>query len=106
MHSRNDRDEFVPFAPEQQISTGVSWQFLPLWYLHLVGDYQGRQYYTGNRKDTLEPYFDVGAKVTYQPKDFLTLYILIDNVLNDNYEIVHGYSNQSRSALAGIMVRF
>ena len=104
--SWDDNYEFIPYIARQKISTGLTYKFTPKAKLDFVGEYFGRRYYTGNTKSTLRGYFIVSSKLTYTLKDFLTFYVLVDNLLNDHYEIVKGYPNQSRSAFSGIMVRF
>ncbi len=104
--SEDDRFEFIPYIARQKISTGLTYKFTPKAKIDFIGEYFGRRYYLPSTKSTLRGYFMVNSKFTYQLKDFLTFYVLVDNLLNDHYEIVKGYPNQSRSAFSGVMVRF
>ncbi|MCP4650731.1 MAG: TonB-dependent receptor [PVC group bacterium] len=98
--------EFVPFEPKQRLSMGVTGKINSRAKLDIVGDYFGRRFFQGNSKESFSGYFLLGSKYTYELKDYLTLFVLVDNLLNDHYEIVKGYPNQSRSAMAGIRVKF
>jgi hypothetical protein len=106
IRSKDSNYEFVPYEPKQKFSLGVTYQMHPKAKLDIVGDYLGRRYFEGNAKASSSGYFAVGSKFTYTPKDYLTFFALVDNLLNDHYEIVKGYPNQSRSLLSGVTVRF
>ncbi|MBU4305147.1 MAG: TonB-dependent receptor [Candidatus Omnitrophica bacterium] len=106
IRSKDSNYEFVPFEPKQRISLGMTYKFTDRWKLDMVGDYFGRRYFEGNSKESSSAYFLLGSKLTYEVKDYLTFFVLVDNVLNDHYDIVRKYPNQSTSAVSGFMIRF
>ncbi|MBU1086046.1 MAG: TonB-dependent receptor [Candidatus Omnitrophica bacterium] len=106
IRSKDSDYEFVPFEPKQKISVGLTYQMTEKTKIDFVGDYFGRRYYSGNAKESSSAYFLLGSKLTYNRKDSLTFFALIDNLLNDHYEIVRGYPSQSRSILSGVTLRF
>jgi len=106
IQSEDVRYEFVPYEPKQKISLGITYRFTPRVKMYVAGDYFGRRYYTGDSRESSAGYFQLGSKLTYEAKDYLTFFVLIDNLLNDHYEIVKGYPNQGRNALSGVMIRF
>lgn len=106
MRSKDSNYEFVPFEPKQRLSAGLTYKPNKKLKIDMVGDYFGRQLYSGNSKETLKGYFLLGSKLNYEFKDYLTLFILVDNLLNDHYDIIKGYPSQGRSALAGATVKF
>jgi len=104
--SEDARFEFIPYGPKYQISAGLAYKFNQRGKIDFIGDYFGRRYFKPNSKESSAPYFMLSSKLTYEPKDYLTFFILIDNLLNDHYEIAKGYPNQSRNILSGITVKF
>jgi len=106
IRSKDTNYEFVPFEPKQKISVGFTYKMDKKFKLDIVGDYFGRRYYQGNSKQSFSGYFLLNSKLTYELKDYLTLFVLVDNLLNDHYEIVKGYPNRSRNTLGGITVKF
>lgn len=106
IRSKDSDYEFVPFEPKQKISVGLAYQMNENAKIDFVGDYFGRRYYSGSSKQSSSAYFILGSKLTYNLKDYLTFFVLVDNLLNDHYDIVRGYPNQSRSILSGVTVRF
>jgi Outer membrane cobalamin receptor protein len=106
IQSEDTRYEFVPYEPKQKISMGITYRFAPNLKMSIAGDYFGRRYYQGDSRESSSGYFLLGSKLAYEAKDYLTFFVLIDNLLNDHYEIVKGYPNQGRNALSGIMIRF
>jgi len=106
IRSKDANYEFVPFEPKQKISVGLTYKMDKKFKLDIVGDYFGRRYYQGDSKQSFSGYFLLNSKLTYELKDYLTLFVLVDNLLNDHYEIVKGYPNRSRNTLGGITVKF
>ncbi|MBU1045411.1 MAG: hypothetical protein KJ915_13575 [Candidatus Omnitrophica bacterium] len=106
IRSKDSDYEFIPFEPKQKISVGLTYQMTEKTKIDFVGDYLGRRYYSGNSKESSSGNFLLGSKLTYNLKDSLTFFALVDNLLNDHYEIVRGYPSQSRSILSGITLRF
>ena len=107
IQSKDINYEFIPLEPEQRISVGLMFKlFNGRGKLNVIGDYFGRRYLRGDSKESFNGYFLMDSKLTYELKDYLTLYMLVDNLLNDHYELVKGYPSQSRSVMAGIMVSF
>lgn len=106
IRSKDSAFEFIPYEPKQRISLGINYIFAEKFKINLVGDYFGRRFYSGNSKQSSSGYFLLSSKLTFEAKDYLTFFVLIDNLLNDHYEIVKGYPNQSRSILSGVMVKF
>ncbi|MFH2138951.1 MAG: hypothetical protein ABII88_10670 [Candidatus Omnitrophota bacterium] len=104
--SKDPDYEFVPFEPKQRIAVGLTYKIDERFKMDITGDYFGRRFFQGNSKESFSAYFLLASKLTYQLKDYLTLFVLVDNLLNDHYEIVKGYPSQSRSALAGASVKF
>ncbi|MFH2145557.1 MAG: TonB-dependent receptor [Candidatus Omnitrophota bacterium] len=103
--SKDDNYEFIPFIPKQEVSLGFSYKIDKVKF-DIVGDYFGRRYQEVNSKETFNAYFLMHSKLNYEVKDYLTIFILVDNLLNDHYEIVKGYPNQSRNTMAGIKLKF
>ena len=106
IRSKDSSYEFIPYEPRQKISVGMTYQIDPKAKLDIVGDYWGRQYFDGNSKTSSSAYFLLGSKFTYRFKDCLTFFAIVDNLLNDHYEVVKGYPSQSRSLLSGMTLRF
>ncbi|MBI4845555.1 MAG: TonB-dependent receptor [Candidatus Omnitrophica bacterium] len=106
IRSKDANYEFVPYEPKQKISLGLAYKITDNCKLDVTGDYSGRRFYERNSKDSSTGYFLLGSKITYEAKDYLTFFVLIDNVLNDHYEIVKKYPNQSRSTLGGVLIKF
>ncbi len=106
IRSKDSSYEFVPFEPKQKISVGLTYQMTEKAKIDFVGDYLGRRYYAGSSKESSSAYFLIGSKLMYRLKDSLTFFALVDNLLNDHYEIVRGYPSQSRSVLSGVTIRF
>ena len=107
VQSKDANYEFIPYEPKQRISVGLTYKlFDQKGKFNIIGDYFGRRYLNGNSKESFSGYFLMSSKLTYELKDYLTLYVLVDNLLNDHYEVVKGYPNQSRSAMVGVMVNF
>ncbi len=106
VRSKDVNYEFVPYEPKQRLSVGLTYKMDEKFKLDIVGDYFGRRFYQGNSKESFSGYFLLGGKLTYAVKDYLTLFVLVDNLLNDHYEIVKGYPSQSRSAVTGIKLKF
>ncbi|MFH1460278.1 MAG: hypothetical protein ABIG64_07940 [Candidatus Omnitrophota bacterium] len=104
--SKDSAYEFVPLIPKQKISVGLTYKNENNFKIDFFGDYFSRRYYQGNSRESSSGYFLLSSKATYEPKDYLTIFVLIDNLLNDHYEIVEGYPNQSRSVMSGVMIKF
>ncbi|RKY36648.1 MAG: hypothetical protein DRP78_03135, partial [Candidatus Omnitrophota bacterium] len=91
IRSKDPDYEFVPFKPKQHFSSGFKCRIAEKFNIDIVGDYFGRRFYQGNLKETLGCYLLWKAKFSYDFKDNLQTFVLIDNLFNDYYEVVKGY---------------
>ncbi|BBP46093.1 TonB-dependent vitamin B12 receptor [Thiosulfatimonas sediminis] len=88
--------------PRDQVGVDLNWFINSRWDLNLNAQYIGARS-EGNATD----YYTVANSViNYQATPQLQLYLKIDNVFNQYYQVVNGYAAAERSGYFGINLRF
>ena len=74
--------------------------------MDITGEYVGEQFSDKIIKDTIPDYFLMNSRLSYEIKDYLTLFVIIDNLLNEDYELREGYPALGRNVMGGAKIEF
>ncbi len=108
----------LPYSPEITVSSGVSWQFLPKWTIHLDGQYVDDMYVTSRARvsgaeDTapVDSYFLVNGKLSRAfelagEEVSGSVFIAGENLTDTDYEYLPGYPMAGINGTAGISLAF
>jgi len=110
-YSYLDLTKAVIAAPRQQLNISANYSY-KIWNLNISSQYIEKLYTFIPAKPTdpaevIQPdYFLLNARLTAYPLKQLDVFVAANNLLNQQYEINHGYSMPGINFNAGLNVRF
>ena len=93
----------LEFAPRHDVTTKVVWR--PIERVTLTGTAT----YLGEVRDSgedLSPFFVLNAVAAYEVVEDISLYVRVDNILDENYQRVDGFGTSDLAAYAGFRAQF
>ncbi len=110
--------EDLPYTPEWTVSTGMNWRFLDRWTINLDAEYvesmtvleQARRAGALNTAK-VDSYFLLNARLSYRfplpyGKADGTVYVAVENILNEDYEYLPGYPMPGTNMMVGAKLMF
>jgi len=91
--------------PENKFDLGLNYR-KDKFGIHLTCQYITNLYDGNDYQDKLADYFVTNAKLTYDAADDLQVFIAVDNILGEDYEIEKGYPMPGTTFAGGVTVRF
>lgn len=91
-------------APKNQFFFGTNWQPLKQLRFDLQLKHIGGLYVSDNLKG--EDYTLLNGKISYFPRSGMEVFVLLDNILDQNYTINYGYPMPGFMAFGGVKIRF
>lgn len=97
--------------PRHSASLNLAWVPAADWQLNLNAQHSGRQYDTDwgawpAQRVVLDDYTLLNLNLNYQLNESLSLYIKLENALDEAYEEVFSYNTLGRTAAAGFRYQF
>ncbi|MDP4238985.1 MAG: TonB-dependent receptor [Bacteroidota bacterium] len=103
-YSYLDLDEAMIAAPRQQMNVRANYRY-KIWGLHVSAQYI-EQLYTSTQPMVTQNYALLDARLTARPLKYLELFVSVNNLLDQQYQINYGYPMPGINFNAGFNVRF
>lgn len=100
-----DLDKPVLAAPRQQANLSVNYN-CKIWNFNLSAQYVDRLYTSILPTAVTESYTLLNARVSVKPLKMLGIFVMVNNLLNQQYEINYGYPMPGTYFSAGFNVRY
>lgn len=89
-------------------ATGI-WEISPQWRCSLdyqwTGDQNASSRHTGeNLVEALDDFHQLGANLAWQPRDWVSVELAVDNVLDEDYETAVGFQGPGRSVRVALVL--
>ncbi len=99
-------DKRLALRPQDSANLTIDWQ--TPWKVKLGSTFQiiGDSFDNASNSVRLDGYFLAGARASLPINDTFEIYGRVDNVFDESYANVAGYSTYGRSAFAGVRARF
>jgi outer membrane receptor protein involved in Fe transport len=94
-----------PYIPQHKLNYSVDWDIQRA-FVHLGGMTVGRRWADTGRTSQLGGFTLVTLKFTVPVRKNLSVFALVDNLLDRHYEVVTGYPMPGINAMGGIDLRF
>ena len=91
-------------APKNQYFLGIGWQALPQLSVDAELKGVGGLYVADDVEH--QNYALLGLRLTYKPVKYLDIFVHLDNIMDEKYEINKGYQMPGFTAMGGVKVRF
>lgn len=105
------KDEAAPLLGRPNWTAGATgiWQVSPAWRCSLDYQWQGDQNsssrYTGESVvETLDDFHQLAANVAWQARDWVSLELAVDNMLDEDYETAVGFKGPGRSVRVALIL--
>ena len=100
-----DLDKSVLAAPRQQANLSVNYNY-KIWNFNLSAQHIDQLYTRILPTEVAENYTLLNARVSVKPLKMLDIFVMANNLLNQQYEINYGYPMQGTYFNAGFNVRY
>ncbi|MBN2647280.1 MAG: TonB-dependent receptor [Thiotrichales bacterium] len=104
LQSKTANGEPLARRPKDQVNLAINWFIDPQWDLNLHALYIGERRpsaFDGLAKST-QYYAVVNSVLNYQANQQTQLYLKLDNLFNQRYQVVDGFATAERSAYLGV----
>jgi outer membrane receptor protein involved in Fe transport len=101
LHSTN----LAPYSPQNRLTYSLDFDAKRLFF-SLGGNTVGRTYSAAGRRSPVGPYTVATFKCTVPVGERMSLFVLVDNLLNRRYEVLSGYVMPGTNAAGGIDLKF
>ncbi|MFC5045967.1 TonB-dependent receptor plug domain-containing protein [Aquimarina hainanensis] len=99
--------------PEIKFNVGVGYQISPKTYSNISYQFNGRRednFFNlatfASEPRTLSSYGVLDAAINHQLLDVMTVYASVDNILNEEYQEIYGFSTLGRNVRIGMNLKF
>lgn len=106
IHNKDSSANAVTYYPNDHVEMGWTIKDNKGLRMDITGEYVGEQFSDKITKDTIPDYFLMNSRLSYEIKDYLTLFVIIDNLLNEDYELREGYPALGRNVMGGAKIEF
>ena len=106
IHNEDNSVTAVTYYPEDHVEMGFTIKDNKALKVDITGEYVGEQFFNKDTSSTIPDYFIMNSKFSYEIKDYLTIFVIIDNLLNEGYQLREGYPALGRNVLGAARIRF
>jgi iron complex outermembrane receptor protein len=99
-------DEYITDTPENTAFGYLRYFFMEGLSLQADCTYNSRTYSNSDGGYVAGEHYVLGSKLQYEPTDFLSFNVGVENLLDQNYELDEGYPEPGRNFFAGVDVKF
>ena len=103
LNAEEPNGDQLEFAPRHDVTAKVVWRPFERVTLTGTGTYLGEVRDSG---EDLDPFFVLNAVAAYEVVDDVSLYVRVDNILDENYQRVDGFGTSDLAAYAGFRAQF